>query len=52
LDYRCLTTMSFEAREKLHACRPASLGQARRVPGVSPSDLQSLVLEVLKRRRT
>jgi tRNA uridine 5-carboxymethylaminomethyl modification enzyme len=52
LDYRCLTTMSFEAREKLHAIRPASLGQARRVPGVSPSDLQSLVLEVLKRRRT
>jgi tRNA uridine 5-carboxymethylaminomethyl modification enzyme len=50
LDYRSLTTMSFEAREKLQAQRPASLGQAGRVPGVSPSDLQSLVLEVLKLR--
>ncbi|MEO6055774.1 MAG: FAD-dependent oxidoreductase, partial [Gemmatimonadales bacterium] len=50
LEYGTLSSLSFEAREKLSRSRPASLGQARRVPGVSPSDLQSLVLEVLKLR--
>jgi len=52
LEFRSLSTLSFEAREKLHSARPASLGQAGRIPGVSPSDLQSLVMEVLKRRDT
>jgi tRNA uridine 5-carboxymethylaminomethyl modification enzyme len=51
LEFRSLTSLSFEAREKLHASRPVSLGQAGRIPGVSPSDLQSLVMEVVKRRR-
>ena len=50
LDYTSLMTVSFEAREKLQATRPASLGQASRIPGVSPSDLQSLAMEVVKRR--
>jgi tRNA uridine 5-carboxymethylaminomethyl modification enzyme len=52
LEYRRFTTLSFEAREKLDALRPASLGQAGRVPGISPSDLQSLVMEVVKLRRS
>jgi tRNA uridine 5-carboxymethylaminomethyl modification enzyme len=51
IEYRSLHTLSFEAREKLESIRPESLGQASRIPGVSPSDLQSLVLEVLKYRR-
>jgi tRNA uridine 5-carboxymethylaminomethyl modification enzyme len=51
LEYESLNTLSFEARQKLAELRPASLGQAGRVPGVSPSDLQSLVMEVLKLRR-
>jgi tRNA uridine 5-carboxymethylaminomethyl modification enzyme len=51
LAYRSLLTLSFEAREKLHTVRPASLGHARRIPGVSPSDLQNLVAEVLRARR-
>ena len=50
LEYRALTTLSFEAREKLHALHPTSLGQAGRLPGVSPSDLQCLMFEILKRR--
>ena len=52
LDYRTLATLSFEAREKLHSLQPQSLGQAGRIPGVSPSDLQSLILEVLKLRQS
>ncbi len=51
LAYRSLHTISYEAREKLHVARPASLGQASRIPGVSPSDLQNLVVEVLRMRR-
>ncbi len=52
MEYRGLATLSYEAREKLQSSRPASLGQASRIPGVSPSDLQNLVMEVLKLRRT
>ena len=52
MQYEGLTTLSFEARQKLAMARPASLGQAGRIPGVSPSDLQSLVMEILKQRRS
>ena len=52
MEYRGLATLSYEAREKLQSSRPASLGQASRIPGVSPSDLQNLVMEVLKLRRS
>ena len=51
LAYRSFLTLSFEAREKLHHARPVSLGHASRIPGVSPSDLQNLVVEVLRHRR-
>jgi tRNA uridine 5-carboxymethylaminomethyl modification enzyme len=51
LAYRSFLTLSYEAREKLHRIRPASLGHASRIPGVSPSDLQNLVIEVLRLRR-
>jgi tRNA uridine 5-carboxymethylaminomethyl modification enzyme len=50
-QYRGLTTVSFEAREKLQAVQPSSLGQASRIPGVSPSDLQNLVTAILRSRR-
>ncbi len=52
IEYRTLQTLSFEAREKLDRIRPASLGQARRVPGISPSDLQNLMLAILRVRQT
>ena len=52
LEFRTMESLSFEAREKLTNRRPVSLGQAGRIPGVSPSDLQNLVMEVLKRRFT
>ena len=48
LEYRELKTLAYEAREKLQALRPTTLGQASRVPGISPSDLHSLVLEVAR----
>ncbi|MBV9110895.1 MAG: tRNA uridine-5-carboxymethylaminomethyl(34) synthesis enzyme MnmG, partial [Gemmatimonadetes bacterium] len=50
LPYPELATLSFEARQKLDRIRPATLAQAGRIPGVSPSDLQNLVMEVRKGR--
>jgi len=52
LPYRELHSLSTEAREKLDRIRPESLSQAGRIPGISPSDLQNLVLEVVRRRRS
>lgn len=43
------TTLSFEARQKLARIRPGNLAQASRIPGVSPADLQNLVMEVRRR---
>jgi tRNA uridine 5-carboxymethylaminomethyl modification enzyme len=50
IDYQALGALSFEAREKLDSIRPQSLGQASRIPGLTPNDLQGLVLEVLRHR--
>jgi tRNA uridine 5-carboxymethylaminomethyl modification enzyme len=52
IAYSDLQALSFESREKLSAIRPASIGQASRVPGVSPSDVQQLILAVLRLRRS
>ncbi|MDJ0767041.1 MAG: tRNA uridine-5-carboxymethylaminomethyl(34) synthesis enzyme MnmG [Myxococcota bacterium] len=51
LPYDQMLSLSTEARQKLLRIKPMSLAQAARIPGVSPSDLQNLVSEVLKRRK-
>jgi tRNA uridine 5-carboxymethylaminomethyl modification enzyme len=51
MPYGELRSLSIEAREKLERIRPGSLSQAGRIPGISPSDLQNLVMEVVRRRR-
>jgi tRNA uridine 5-carboxymethylaminomethyl modification enzyme len=51
LPYEDMRSLSFEARQKLIALRPRTLAQAASVPGVSPTDLQNLVIEIEKRRR-
>ena len=43
-DYSKLQSLSTEARQKLERLRPASLGQASRIPGVSPSDINALLV--------
>ena len=48
LDYRTVRGLSVEVREKLHLHRPQTLGQAARIPGVTPAAI-SLLLVHLKR---
>ncbi len=50
LPYLEFGTLSYEAREKLARIRPETFAQAARVPGVSPADLQNLLLEVRRTR--
>ena len=50
LPYMSFETISYEAREKLTTVRPGTLAQAARIPGVSPADLQNLMLEVRRLR--
>jgi tRNA uridine 5-carboxymethylaminomethyl modification enzyme len=49
LPYAEFVTLSHEAREKLARIRPDTLAHAARISGVSPADLQNLVLEVRRR---
>jgi len=52
IDYSAIGTLSREAREKLALVQPANLGQAARVPGVSPADVTALMLWLeLEQRR-
>jgi tRNA uridine 5-carboxymethylaminomethyl modification enzyme len=52
IDYTAIGTLSREAREKLAAVQPVNLGQASRVPGVSPADVTALMLWLeLEQRR-
>jgi len=47
-DYNGLLSLSYEAREKLSKQKPASIGQASRIPGISPSDINVLIVYLKK----
>ena len=51
LAYLDMQSLSYESRQKLNVVKPSTLAQASRLSGVSPSDLQNLVIEVERARR-
>ena len=48
LDFNVIQGLRLEAREKLSAIRPADLGQASRISGVSPADVTALMIYLEK----
>ena len=51
VDYAIVPSLSHEGREKLARVRPRSLGQAARIPGLRPGDIQVLYIHLEQRRR-
>ena len=48
LDYDQCLAVRYESREKLKKCRPETLAQAGRIPGVNPADVAVLAV-IIKR---
>jgi hypothetical protein len=49
-EYDHVEGLTFEARDKLRRLRPATLGQASRIPGVSPADISVLLVHLHRDR--
>jgi len=52
VDYFLISGLRMEARQKLNQIKPASVGQASRISGVSPADISVLLVYLEQRRRT
>ena len=50
MDYSQLDGLRLEAREKLNAFRPDSVGQASRISGISPADINVLLIHLERMR--
>ena len=51
IDYMTIETLSMEAREKLTKIKPLTIGQASRIGGVNPADINALLVYLEMQRR-
>ena len=51
INYNEIKNLRLEARQKLEDIRPKNLGQASRISGVSPSDINVLLIELAKNKQ-
>lgn len=51
-DYRQVKGLTLEAAEKLNKVKPLSIGQASRISGITPADIQVLLIYLEQRKRT
>ena len=52
IDYAQIDGLRIEAQQKLNALKPLSVGQASRISGVSPADINVLLIHLEKQRRS
>ena len=52
MDYQSINALSLEARDKLNQVQPENLGQASRISGVSPADINVLMIYLEKEKYT
>ncbi len=50
IDYSMIDNLSLEARQKLNEAKPMTIGQASRISGINPSDLQVLAIYMKERK--
>ena len=51
INIESITGLRLEAKEKLLKIRPATIGQAMNISGVSPADISVLILECARQKR-
>ena len=50
MDYEAVSHLRFEAKQRLGAVRPRSLGQALRISGITPADVTVLAIHLARRQ--
>ena len=51
IDYEAIPAMKTEARQRLNRVRPATIGQAARIPGITPADIALLLVWLQKNKK-
>ena len=51
IDYEKVENLATEAKQKLERIKPASVGQAGRIPGINPADMANIIFFLRHKRK-